>query len=192
MPVELREPAVAWRIPLARYHEMVDGGLLGEDDRVELIEGVLVAMSPKGPEHDAAVEWLTERFVTELAGRASVRVQSALTFSGLDSEPEPDLVVVARDAPRPRHPSAALLVVEVAVSSLSYDRRVKAPLYARAGVPEYWIVDLADEAVERFRDPGPEGYASVERLAAGATLEPAFSGAPAVAVDALLDFALRR
>ncbi len=88
MSVELQEPAVAWRIPLARYHQLIDGGLLGEDDRVELIEGVLVAMSPKGPEHDAAVEWLNERFVTELAGRASVRVQSALTFPGY-SAPRP-------------------------------------------------------------------------------------------------------
>ncbi len=191
MHVELQEPAVAWRIPLPHYHQMVDGGLFG-DDRVELIEGMLVAMSAKGPEHDAGVEWLTERFVTALAGRASVRVQSALTFAGLESEPEPDLVVVARDAPRPRHPSAALLVIEVAVSSLRYDRRVKAPLYAGAGVPEYWVVDLVGEAVERFRDPGPEEYASVERLAAGATLAPAFAGAPAVAVDDLMAFALRR
>ncbi len=192
MPVELQEPAVAWRIPLDRYHDLIDGGLLGEDDRVELIEGVLVAMSPKGPEHDAAVEWLTERFVTELAGRASVRVQSALTFPDLNSEPEPDLVVVARDAPRPRHPSAALLVVEVAVSSLSYDRRVKAPLYARAGVPEYWIVDLASEAVERFRSPIASDYADTQRLTAGATLVPEALGAPAVALNELLDFALAR
>jgi len=192
MPVELQEPAVAWRIPLARYHELVDGGLLDEDDRVELIEGVLVAMSPKGPEHDAAIEWLTERFVTELAGRASVRVQSAITFPELDSEPEPDLVVVARDTPRPRHPSAALLVVEVAVSSLRYDRRVKAPLYARAGIPEYWIVDLAGEAIERFRSPGAGGYAETQRLEAGATLVPEPLGAPAVALAELLDFALGR
>ncbi len=192
MHVELQEPAVAWRIPLNRFHEMVDGGLLGEDDRVELIEGVLVAMSAKGPEHDAAVEWLTERLVTALAGRASVRVQSALTFEGLDSEPEPDLVVVARDAPRPRHPSAALLVIEVAVSSLSYDRRVKSPLYARAGVPEYWIVDLVGDAVERSWDPRPDGYACEERLTVGATLQPAIVGAPAIAVGELLDFAFRR
>ena len=192
MPVELQEPAVAWRIPLARYHELVDGGLLDEDDRVELIEGVLVAMSPKGPEHDAAIEWLTERFVTELAGRASVRVQSAITFPELDSEPEPDLVVVARDAPRPRHPSAALLVVEVAVSSLRYDRGVKAPLYARAGIPEYWVVDLAGEAVERFLKPVAGGYADTQRLTAGATLVPQALGAPEVALAELLDFALGR
>jgi len=192
MPVELQEPAVAWRIPLARYHELVDGGLLDEDDRVELIEGVLVAMSPKGPEHDAAIEWLTERFVTELAGRASVRVQSAITFPELDSEPEPDLVVVARDAPRPRHPSAALLVVEVAVSSLRYDRGVKAPLYARAGIPEYWVVDLAGEAVERFLTPVAGGYADTQRLTAGATLVPQALGAPEVALAELLGFALGR
>lgn len=193
MPVELQEPAVAWRIPLARYHELIDGGLLDEGDRVELIEGVLVAMSPKGPEHDDAIEWLTERFVTELAGRASVRVQSALTFPELDSEPEPDLVVVARDAPRPRHPSAALLVIEVAVSSLSYDRRVKAPLYARAGIPEYWVVDLGGEAVERFRSPAAGGgYADTQRLTAGATLVPEALGAPAVDIGELLGFALGR
>jgi len=192
MPVELQEPAIAWRIPLARYHELVDGGLLDDDDRVELIEGVLVAMSPKGPEHDAAIEWLTERFVTELAGRASVRVQSAITFPELDSEPEPDLVVVARDTPRPRHPSAALLVVEVAVSSLRYDRRVKAPLYARAGIPEYWVVDLAGEAVERFLKPVAGGYADTQRLTAGATLVPQALGAPEVALAELLDFALGR
>lgn len=192
MPVELQEPAVAWRIPLERYHELIDGGLLGEDDRVELIEGVLVAMSPKGPEHDAAVEWLTERFVTRLAGRANVRVQSALTFPGLDFEPEPDLVVVAPDAPRPRHPSAALLIVEVAASSLSLDRRVKAPLYARAGIPELWIVDLAGEAIERLSAPAEDGYARQERCTAHDTLVPEMLGAPEVEVAALLAFALGR
>lgn len=192
MPVQLQEPAVAWRIPMERYHELVDGGLLGEDDRVELIEGVLVAMSPKGPEHDAAVEWLTERFVTSLAGRAGVRVQSALTFAELDSEPEPDLVVVAPDAPRPRHPSTALLVVEVAASSLSYDREVKAALYARAGVPEYWIVDLEGEGLNRFRTPRGEDYTRVDRLGTGASLAPEPLGEPTISLAELFVFALGR
>lgn len=181
---------MAWRIPLERYQAMVDGGLFEEGDRVELIEGVLVAMSPKGPEHDAAVEWLNKRFVTGLGDRASVRVQSALTFTDLASEPEPDLVVVAVDAPRPRHPSAALLVIEVAVSSLRYDRNVKAPLYARAGVSEYWVVNLEDEALERFSEPTANGYASVDRLTADSSLEPATLGAPTVALADLFAFAL--
>lgn len=190
--VELREPAVAWRLPLERYHALIDAKILADDDRVELIEGVLVAMASKGPDHDAAVEWLNQEFVIGLARRASVRVQSAMTFPDLGSEPEPDLVVIALDAPRPRHPSAALLVIEIAVSSLKYDRDVKAPLYARAGVPEYWLVDLVGEAVERYTQPGADGYASVERFSGGATLTPLALDAPRLDVGALFDFALRR
>lgn len=189
MVVELREPAVAWRIPLESYHELVDTGFFAEDERAELIEGVLVAMSPKGPEHDRAVEWLTRLFVRTLDERARVRVQSAVTFPELESEPEPDLVVAALDAPEPRHLSETLLIVEVAASSLLYDREVKRLLYARAGVPEYWIVDLAGEAIERSLDPGPDGYGVTDRLKAPATVAPRALGEPDVDVGALLDFA---
>lgn len=191
MAVELREPAVAWRIPLERYHDLVDSGFFADGERAELIEGVLVAMSPKGREHDNAVEWLNAQFMRALGGRVRVRVQSAMTFPPLESEPEPDLVIAALDAPAPRHPSEALLIVEVAASSLPYDREVKRSLYARAGVPEYWIVDLAGGAIERSIDPGPDGFGTTDRLTAPETLAPQALGEPVVSVGELLDFSRR-
>lgn len=157
-------------LSLDRYHRMIDLGVLGEDDKVELIEGVLVEMSPQGPLHIDGTTWLTMRFAPAVAGRADVRVQGPLTLPGSGSEPEPDVAIVALDAPRPWHPSAALLVIEVAVTSLAFDRRTKARVYGAAGLPEYWIVDVRGEAVEIRTDPTADGYATLRTARAGETI----------------------
>jgi len=180
------------RISLDRYHEWIALGAFGDDERIELLEGVLVEMSPRGEGHDDAIVWLNQRFVLALAGRLQVRPQTALTFPDLASEPEPDLAVVSPDAPKPYHFSEALLVIEVSVTSLRHDRGPKALLYARAGVPEYWVVDLVNDAIEVRTVPSPDGYAELHTAHAGETLVPQATGAPEVPVGELLAAAARR
>ena len=144
-PAELQpdEPRLIRR---SEYERMVELGWF-EDERVELIYGVIVKMSPHGPEHDAPLSRLTELLVQGLIGRARVRVQSAFAASD-GSEPEPDLAVVPPGEYDDAHPSAAWLIVEVAKSSLAKDRGPKARLYAESGVPEYWVVNLVDGLIE--------------------------------------------
>jgi Uma2 family endonuclease len=160
------------RFTVDEYHRMVDAGILHEDEHVELLEGIIVQMSPQKERHARVVERLTELLVTALAGRFRVRPQLPLTF--VDSEPEPDLAVIPLStlAPPDDHPASALLVVEVAASSLSHDRSVKTRVYARAGVPVYWIVDVTGRRVEVHTDPDPATgrYRSTVILKAGDTL----------------------
>jgi len=142
---------------VAEYHRMVDAGILTEDDRVELLEGVIVLMSPQKEPHAQAIEVLTEALVLKVSGRYRVRPQLPLTL-GDSSEPEPDLAVVP--LPEPGAPAlnrrAALLVIEVAGESLRKDRLAKSRIYARAGIPEYWIVNLEERCIEVSRDPDAE------------------------------------
>jgi Uma2 family endonuclease len=142
------------RIRVDEYHRMIEAGILGEDERVQLIDGLLVAMTPQGRPHAFVIQKLNRLLVRALADEFEVLTQLPLTL-GDESEPEPDLAVVqAQDAgSRTEHPKAALLVIEVAGESLRFDRRSKAALYARAGIPEYWIVNLSDAAIEVHRSP---------------------------------------
>jgi Uma2 family endonuclease len=144
------------RITVDEYHRMIAAGILGEDERVQLISGTLVAMTPQGGPHARVIQRLNRLLVRAVGDDLVVRPQLPLTLVD-DSEPEPDLAVVrAGDAEsRERHPRTALLVVEVAGESLPLDRQAKAVLYARAGIPEYWIVNLAESTVEVRREPDP-------------------------------------
>jgi Uma2 family endonuclease len=144
------------RIRVGEYHRMIEAGILGEDERVQLIDGMLVAMTPQGRAHAFVIQELTRILVRQLGDDFRVLSQLPLTLAD-DSEPEPDLAVVrAREAASStRHPGSALLVIEVAAESLRFDRRTKAALYARHGIPEYWIVNLTDATVEVHRDPDP-------------------------------------
>ncbi|MCW5892122.1 MAG: Uma2 family endonuclease [bacterium] len=136
------------------YFRLVEDGVLGPDDRVELLEGVIVPMPPANPPHANAVSILMQRLILAVGGRAIVRGQSTYVAS-LRSAPEPDVAVVtgSSDDYWKRHPNAALLVVEVADTSLATDRLTKAALYARNEVPEYWIVNLRHGRVEVYRRP---------------------------------------
>jgi len=144
-------------ITVDEYHRMIEAGSLGEDDRVQLIAGAVVAMTPQGPAHALVIQNLTRLVARGLAADFALRPQLPLTLPG-DSEPEPDLAVVRLEDARSRehHPRTALLVVEVAGDSLRLDRQTKAALYARAGIPEYWIVNLAETTVEVHCDPDSE------------------------------------
>ena len=160
----LAEPAPA-RVTREQYFALVDRGVLTEEDRVELLEGVIVAMAPEGPRHSGVVELVVATLRAALGARAWVRTAHPFDASRW-SVPEPDIAVVS-GAPRDyleRHPSAAHLVVEVATTSLPQDRLTKAPIYAAAGVPEYWIVNLRQEQLEMYRslDRAARRYTVVE------------------------------
>jgi Uma2 family endonuclease len=157
--------------PLRRseYDQLVALGAF-EGERVELLRGVIVRMSPHGPGHDAPLDRLTELLIVALGVRAKVRVQSAFVAAD-DSEPAPDLCVVPRREYDAAHPDRAFLIIEVAASSLSKDRNVKAPLYAESGVPEYWIVNLSARSIEVHSEPEADGYRSVQAFHNGALIQ---------------------
>jgi Uma2 family endonuclease len=140
------------------YHRMVQAGVFDEDDRLELLEGVIVEMSPQSPRHALVITRLCDPQFAPLGADCVARAQLPLTLEP-DSEPEPDVAIVRRTASgdRLRHPSTALAVFEVASDSLRKDRLAKAALYARAGIPEYVIVNLVQDTLEVHRDPDREG-----------------------------------
>ncbi len=151
------------RLDVGAYHRMVASGAL-DGKRIELLEGLLVEMSPQSPSHAAILEELVDYFARSAA---RIRVQSPLHIPP-DCEPEPDIALLAQ---RPRagvHPSTALLVVEVAVTSHWLDRGKKATLYAGADIPNYWLVDVSGRAVEVRTQPGADGYAHREIYREGA------------------------
>ena len=142
------------RFGVGEYHRMAEAGIFGEDDRVELADGEIVEMTPIGWRHVRAVTILTQFLAGALAGYY-VSVQNPVVF-GEHDERQPDLALVRAEALESALPTAGdvALVVEVAETSLSYDRDVKLPLYARAGVPEAWVVDLAAATIEVYASPG--------------------------------------
>jgi Uma2 family endonuclease len=168
------------RMSVEDVYRMVDAGILGETDRVELIDGVLVDVSPPGPEHSTLVSRLTRHFVMGCPDW-DVRIQDVLLVEG--GFVLPDLMVVERLAPD-RHPATAVLVVEVSITTVRHDS-AKARRYARAGVGEYWLVDVARRSVRVHHEPGPEGYGRVVAHGDGAVL-PAPAGAPPVVLGDLL------
>jgi len=159
------------RFTRAEYYRMVEVGILGEDDRVELIKGEIVQMPPIGSRHFAFVINLNRLLAVRLANYALVSVQSPVILTD-DTEPQPDLAVLRPRSYKERKAYAddVLLLIEAADTSLAYDRTTKLRLYARAGIPEYWIVDCASESVEIYRDPSGESYRDVTRASAPATL----------------------
>ena len=147
------------------YYSMGRTGILTEDDRVELINGEIIELPPIGDRHSACCSRLTRLLVGLLQSSAIVRVQDPVRLSP-HSEPQPDIAVVQwqDDFYASGHPSpkAVLLLVEVADSSVAYDRGIKLPLYAAAAIGEVWLVDLQGNRVEMHRDPSASGYRTVE------------------------------
>lgn len=174
------------RRPLGRgeYEELVRLGCF-EGERVELLYGTVVRMSPHGPAHDAVIQRLTRVLVPALADRAGVRIQSSFAASD-GSEPEPDVAVVPPGEYDDAHPTEAWLIVEVAHTSLETDRVLKARLYAECDVPEYWVVNLVDRLVEVFSDPVGGTYTRVTPHRVGESLTPARFPDLAIAVSQLL------
>jgi Uma2 family endonuclease len=177
------------RFTRAEYHRMAKAGILHEDDRVELIDGDIVQMTPIGRRHAACVAELTRLLVPALGERALLWPQNPITLSD-DTEPQPDIVLLRPRADRylldDAHPEDVLLLVEVADTSQRYDRRVKLPRYGRAGVPEVWIIDLPGEVIEVCRRPTRHRYAHIERVGRGGTVSPAAFPAIVLSVDTIL------
>jgi Uma2 family endonuclease len=152
------------RIDVDVLYRMLDAGIFTEGDRIELIDGELIDMAPIGVDHAATTNGLTRTLVFACGDHALVSVDNPLRLDRFN-EPQPDFVVFRPRADNYRSerpgPADALLVVEVADSSLRFDRTVKLPLYARAGVVEFWLVDLTLRVLECHRDPSELGYGSV-------------------------------
>lgn len=154
--------STALKLTTAEYDEMVAKGAFdGLQKRIELINGVIVEMNPAGPVHDDLIEVLTQWSVRNTDPQEiRVRIQSGLSVPELDSRPQPDVLWVTGRRYRDRHPvgSDVLLLIEVADSSLKMDRDTKSELYAKAGIGEYWIVNVADEVIHVYRQPADYGY----------------------------------
>jgi len=166
-----REEVRRRRFTVEEYHRMGEAGILRAEERVELIEGEIVEMNPIASRHAACVMVLTRSLGRSLGDELLLDVQNPVRLNG-GLEPQPDLAVVrARDyGGSLPGPEDILLLIEVPDTTLNYDRNVKLPLYARAGIAESWIVDLPNEAIERHNDRSEEGYRRMERVGRGRSL----------------------
>jgi len=186
-------PLPLWRLTRARYDQIVDAGIFGPEDHVELLDGLLIAREPQGERHTIVLA-LVRAAIERAFGRGYwVREEKPVALDDL-SAPEPDLVVV-RGQPRDYlgrgHPSHPLLTVEVAVTSLALDRVRKGALYARAGIEDYWVVNLKADVLEIYREPvrTPDGewkYDSLRLLKRGAVVTPLAAPRARIRVAALL------
>jgi Uma2 family endonuclease len=167
------------RLTRIEYERIAQLGLFA-GERVELIRGIVVRRPSIGPQHSEAVDRLGRLFVERLGRSARVRIQQPWLAHD-ESEPEPDIALVPEENYSARHPDRAFLIVEVAQSSLDYDRETKAPLYAESEVPELWIVDIAGKAVEVHDQPVAGRYTRVRRIVEGKTLQAA--ALPDIALD---------
>ena len=171
------------------YHAMAHAGILCEDDRLELIDGKITLMSPVGDPHIACINRLDrlfhERLIREEIADVYVSVQNPVRLDRYN-EPEPDLVLARfPDGPRaaPR-PDQILLLIEVSDTTLRRDREVKLPRYARAGIPEVWIVVLAEQRIEVYREPEGEAYARQQNVeVSGAVGVESLAGIGAIPVE---------
>jgi hypothetical protein len=177
-------PPVRHRHNVSEFLRMAQAGILAEDERVELIDGDLIDMTPIGSRHAGAVSRLTRLFGAGVGAQAIVSVQNPVQLDRY-SLPQPDLALL-----RPRadfyaesHPQPAdvLLIVEVAEASLDYDRDTKVPLYARHGIAEAWLLDVAGRCLTVYRSPGPDGYGQQRRVLSAESISPVLL--PAVFID---------
>lgn len=167
------------RFTIEEYHRMGEVGILGEDDRVELIDGNILKMSPVGSQHAACVS-LLNRLLRPVEESAIVRIEDPIVLND-ETEPQPDIAVVrfkeklyADAHPRPED---VLLIIEVAETSLEEDREIKLPRYAASSIPEVWIVNLVENLIEVYRDPlalanGTPGYHSRMDVPSGQLVRP--------------------
>ena len=170
------------------YQRLGELGILHQDDRVELVAGQVVEMTPIGDRHASCVRRVINLFAPNLRDVAVLDAQNPVVL-GTHDAPQPDLALLHRRAGGyATHPRAAdvLLVVEVADRSVSYDREIKIPRYGAVGVPEAWLVDLVGDAVCVCRRPGPNGYAEIVTVTRAGTLRPLLLPGVAIVVDEIL------
>jgi Uma2 family endonuclease len=177
------------RFTVDEYQRMGQVGILSEDDRLELIDGEIVSMTPIGHRHVACVSRTTRALVRAVGDEAIVQPQGPVRLD-LYHEPEPDLVLLRPQADfyasRHRGPEDILLVIEMADSSVEYDRDVKARIYAKSGVPEYWLADLNTNIVWRYSLPERDAYSKVEQYRRGQSVAPRLLPTCVIDVDVLL------
>lgn len=158
---------------VTEYYQMAQAGIFSEDDRVELLEGEIFKMSPISSRHASCVSRLNHLLQSRLQGRAIVSVQNPVRLSEY-SEPQPDIAVLrfCADFYSAEHPKPedVLLLIEVCETSAEFDRRVKLPLYAKAGIPEVWLVDFTLGQIEVYRAPSAQGYSEAQTLERGQTV----------------------
>jgi Uma2 family endonuclease len=186
---EALQPERARPLRRVEYDRLVEAGVF-EDERIELLHGVLVTMSPQGNLHATITAHLARVLYEQLIllgslDRYTIRSHSGFAASEY-SEPEPDVVVVPLQVIGDPHPDRAHLLIEVSDSSLRKDRAIKTAIYAEAGVPEYWIVDVNGGAVEVHTDPDGDAYRTVTRLGRGELLRPVELPGVAIAVADIL------
>jgi Uma2 family endonuclease len=161
------------KFTVSQYHQMIEAGILTDRDRVELIKGEIIEMSPVGRRHAACVDRLTELFVLRLAAKAIVRTQNPIRLSD-DSEPQPDLALLRRrdDFYEMGHPKPEdiFLVIEVSDTTAEFDREIKIPTYAEEGITEAWLINLNAQLVEVFQQLTSDGYQRVQQFQYGQTL----------------------
>lgn len=166
-------PQRRWTVD--EYHQMIAAGILTSRDRVELLDGQIIEMVPQEPPHTSTTSSFGNGFVLLFAGKAWVRQQLPITIAP-DSEPEPDIAIVKIDPRRyrDRHPvpEEVYLLTEVADSSLAYDRDLKVKIYARANIPEYWIIDVNQQQLLIFREPVGETYQVEQVVGIGDAISP--------------------
>ena len=170
----LDPPAEPHRLSLDDYERMADAGILTRESHVELIEGVIVDVAPIGSRHAGVVDQILHLIADQLAS-AVLRVQNPIRL-GNYSEPEPDIVLLKprKDYYKKSHPQAddVLLIIEVADTSIDYDRKIKIPLYAEHGVPEVWLIDLNLGQIEIYLEPSNDGFRKILRPQADIALSP--------------------
>ena len=182
MEVALSADVTPRRFSRAEFDRLVELGFF-EDERVELLYGVLVTMT-MGTAHAHLVMLLNDLLTVVLHGRAYVRVQSPVAASD-ESEPEPDFAIVPRQPYLDDHPATAIWDIEVADSTLEKDRKIKAPLYAQTHVPEYWIVNVQESVIEVYSQPVEGLYQRTTRHGAGETISPSAFPDVRVSIDEL-------
>ncbi len=161
-------------VTLPEYHRMIAVGILCKRDHLELLEGEIIPLSPIGYRHHQAVTNLLAEFGEQARRRYLVAAQGPIWLDD-QSEPEPDIVLIARSQRTAGHhakPAAIFLVIEVADTSLAYDRGRKMRAYARNGISEFWILDLSKDVLEVFREPAGESYDKKVRIGLGGTASP--------------------
>ena len=163
------------RFTVDEYYAMAEAGILTEKDRVELLDGEVIAMPPIGDWHAGHVDQLNELLMPPMLGRANVRIQGPLRLSDV-SEPEPDVMLLKRrdDFYKGRlpRPEDVLLLIEVADTSVEYDRGAKLSAYARAGIQEVWIVIRGERRIYAYTGPSADGYANVRRVGRDESIAP--------------------
>jgi Uma2 family endonuclease len=169
LPLDEIAPERVRLLKRSEYEVLVDAGAF-DQERVELLYGRVVEMSPTGAPHDSCIQRLNKLLVRAVGDRAEVRIQSSFLAAN-ESQPQPDVAVVPPGSYHEAHPSRALLLVEVAASSLEDDRTLKARLYAESGVPEYWVVNLADRLIESHAEIVAGRYTRVTPYRAGERIQ---------------------